>query len=91
MTRTSLKARIFTYLRHHPGMWFASAEIERLAFDKTDYVASNAARRLRELHEEKPERVEREKRKGKHGETLAFYRYVPSIYEVHHRQMEAAN
>lgn len=35
---------------------------------------------LREPHEEKPERVEREYRKGAHGETLAFYRYVLSVY-----------
>jgi hypothetical protein len=59
----------------------AIAEIERLTFDHTSYIASNATRRLRELHEEKPERVKRDYRKEKHGEMLAYYRYVPSPYE----------
>ncbi len=89
MSRTSLKARIFTFLRSHPGVWFASSAIERVTFEKTGYVASNAARRLRELHEEKPERIEREYRKGANGETLAFYRYVPSPYEMHHAAVQA--
>lgn len=37
------------YLRQHPGEWINSAAIERLTFDRTDYIASNAARRLRQL------------------------------------------
>jgi hypothetical protein len=91
MSRTSLKARIYAYLRTRPNEWIASAEIERLTFDHTSYIASNATRRLRELHEEKPERVQREYRKGKHGETLAYYRYVPSAYEAYARAQELPN
>jgi hypothetical protein len=81
MSRTSLKARLFAHLRRSPGIWICGAEMERFVIAETDYSGSNATRRLRELHEEKPERVEREYRKGKHGETLAWYRYVPSVYE----------
>ena len=69
-------------LRRAPGIWVCGAEIERMVAAGTDYSASNATRRLRELHEEKPERVEREYPKGKHVETLAYYRYVPSPYEL---------
>jgi hypothetical protein len=68
----------------------AGAEIERLTVTETVYSASNASRRLRELHEERPERVEKEYRKGKHGETLAYYRYVPSVYEAYNARMQAA-
>ena len=91
MTRTSLKHRIFVYLRSNPNVWFASGHIERMTFAATDYVASNAARRLRELHEERSERVEREFRKGAHGEKLAYYRYVPSMDEVRYQAMQDAN
>jgi hypothetical protein len=51
------------------------------------YPADMPKVRLRELHDENPERVQREYRKGKHGETMAWYRYVPSPYEVLNAKM----
>lgn len=81
--KQSLKNRIYSFLRNHPNEWTLSAEIERLTFENTKYISSNAGRRLRELHEANPERIQRKHEKG-----LAYYRYMPSQEENYHRQMQ---
>src|SRR3990172_7506950 len=81
--KASLKNRIETFLRNHPDTWILSAEIERLTFENTKYIASNSTRRLRELHEANPNRIQRKHEKG-----LAYYRYIPSEAEIYHNQMQ---
>lgn len=89
MKETSLKYRIYSYLKGKPGQWIASAEIERLTFNNTEHTGSNGSRRARELHEEKPERIER-KEQTVNGRKLAYYRYVPSAFESFHKAQQEA-
>lgn len=76
----TLKERLRKYLRDNHG-WVAKGDLQRLVAEKTSYTPENAGRRLRELEVEG--KLEVQYRKGH-----AWYRYVPSVYEVHHREMQ---
>lgn len=65
-----LKKRLLAYFQANPGVSIASADIQRMVMENTNYTPSNAARRLRELVEEGELSVKIEKRH-------AFYTYTP--------------
>jgi hypothetical protein len=81
MHTPTLKSLLLRYLKDRPDEFIASGELQRYTAFETKYTPRTAVRRLEELREEGTIGVEY--RKGH-----AFYRYVPSVYEVFHRQMQ---
>lgn len=71
----SLRSRIHSYYKKHPGDWISGGAIERLVAEKTTYKASNASRRLRELREDGL-------LLSKEVKGTVFYCYLPPEQEV---------
>lgn len=67
--KSSLKNRLFNYLKNHSPEWFASGSIQRTVALKTTYTPRTVVRRLEELAEKGLIEVEY---RDKHH---AWYRY----------------
>ena len=88
--QNSLKTRLYALLKSKPNEWVHK---ERLSEHGKEwgYISENCGRRLRELVNENPERIEVELKNTKnHGKT-AYYRYIPSKYELFHHRVQSGN
>ena len=86
----SLKKQLYNFLKSHPNKWVHKQDLSHFA-ESLGFMGENGTRRMRELVNENPERIEVKLESTKeHGKT-AFYRYVPSKYEVFHAKMQSDN